>query len=66
MQDFELCARKLACAHPVLFLRNLPLLASSLQGRTQFDFGIFRSRNHLTLFNITLVSGTRTLVTFLS
>jgi len=54
MQDFELCARKMAAAHPVLFLRNLPLMASSLQGRTQYDFSIFRSRNHLTLFNTTL------------
>ena len=54
MQEFELCARKLMSSHPILFLRNLPLLASSLQGRTHFEFPIFRSRNHLTLFTILL------------
>jgi len=54
MQEFELCARKLMSSHPILFLRNLPLLASSLQGRTHFEFPIFRSRNHLTLYTILL------------
>jgi len=54
MHEFELCARKLMSSHPILFLRNLPLLASSLQGRTHFEFPIFRSRNHLTLFTILL------------
>jgi len=54
MQEFELCARKLMSSHPILFLRNLPLLASSLHGRTHFEFPIFRSRNHLTLFTILL------------
>ena len=41
-------------SHPVLFLRNLPLLSSSLRGRTQFEFPVFRSGNHLTLFTIVL------------
>ena len=54
MQEVELAARKLLSAHPDLFLRNLPLLASSLQGRTHLEFPIFRSRNHLTLFQIHL------------
>jgi len=54
MQEYELCARKLMSSHPILFLRNLPLLASSLQGRTHFEFPIFRSRNHMTLFTILL------------
>eukprot|EP00092_Neocalanus_flemingeri_P015764 GFUD01017066.1.p1 GENE.GFUD01017066.1~~GFUD01017066.1.p1 ORF type:complete len:2079 (+),score=577.03 GFUD01017066.1:73-6309(+) len=54
MHEFELCARKLMSSHPILFLRNLPLLASSLQGRTHFEFPIFRSRNHLTLYTILL------------
>jgi len=54
MQEYELAARKLVSSHPVLFLRNLPLLASSLQGRTNFDYHVFRVRNHLTLFTIHL------------
>ena len=54
VQGFETCARKLASAHPTLFLRNLPLLSSSLRGRTQFEFPVFRSGNHLTLFTIVL------------
>jgi hypothetical protein len=37
-----------------LFVRNLSLLASSLQGRTQYEFPLFRSRNHLTLFSIAM------------
>jgi hypothetical protein len=37
-----------------LFGRNLSLLASSLQGRTQYEFPLFRSRNHLTLFSIAM------------
>jgi len=32
------------------FLGNLPLIAASLKGRTQYDFSFFRSRNHMTLF----------------
>jgi len=54
MQEVELAARKLLSAHPDLFLRNLPLLASSLQGRTHLEFPVFRTRNHLTLFTIHL------------
>ena len=49
-QDFELCARKMAAVHPLLVLRQLPMLASSLTGRLYFDFGSFRSGNHLNLF----------------
>ena len=45
MQEQEVAARKLVSSHPALFLRNLPLLASSLQGRTHLDFPVFRSRS---------------------
>ena len=38
----------------LIFGRNLALLASSLQGRTQYEFPLFRSRNHLTLFSIAM------------
>ena len=54
MQEFEASARKLASCHPLLTLRNLPLVAASLKGRTEYDFSFFRSRNHMTLYNISL------------
>lgn len=50
-QDFELCARKIATVHPILVLRQLQMLASALMGRCHIEFPIFKSRNHLTLFN---------------
>lgn len=49
-QEFELCARKMAAVHPILVLRQLPMLASSLMGRSYLDFGQFRSGHHLNLF----------------
>ncbi|KAL6431603.1 hypothetical protein ACFW04_007276 [Cataglyphis niger] len=49
-QEFELCARKMAAVHPILVLRQLPMLASSLMGRCYLDFGQFRSGHHLNLF----------------
>lgn len=50
-QEFELCARKMATVHPILVLRQLPMLASSLTGRTYLSFSQFRSGHHLNLFN---------------
>lgn len=49
-QEFELCARKMAAVHPILVLRQLPMLASSLMGRCYLDFGQFRTGHHLNLF----------------
>ncbi|XP_072761874.1 integrator complex subunit 1 [Anoplolepis gracilipes] len=49
-QEFELCARKMAAVHPILVLRQLPMLASSLMGRCYLDFSQFRSGHHLNLF----------------
>ena len=54
MQDFESAARKVASCHPLLMLRNLPLIAASLKGRTEYDFSFFRARNHMTLYHISL------------
>ena len=42
MREFEAAARKLAATHPLLLLRNLPLLAAGMKGRTDFDFSFFR------------------------
>lgn len=49
-QDLELCARKLAATHPILVLRQLPMLAGSLKGRAQYDWTVLRSRGHFMLF----------------
>lgn len=49
-QEFEVCARKMAAVHPILVLRQLPMLASSLMGRSYLDFGQFRTGHHLNLF----------------
>ncbi|XP_008559998.1 integrator complex subunit 1 [Microplitis demolitor] len=49
-QEFELCARKMAAVHPILVLRQLPMLASSLTGRSHLDMIDFRTGNHLNLF----------------
>jgi integrator complex subunit 1 len=49
-QDLELCARKLTATHPVLVLRQLPMLAGSLKGRAQYDWGVLKNRGHLLLF----------------
>ncbi|KAB0795233.1 hypothetical protein PPYR_12072 [Photinus pyralis] len=49
-QELDLCARKLAAAHPELVLRQLPMLAGSLRGRAQYEFPVLKSRGHLLLF----------------
>ena len=54
MQEFECSLRKLAGTHPLLVLRNLPLIAASLKGRTGYDFSFFRSRNRMTFYVIML------------
>ena len=54
MREFEAAARKLAATHPLLILRNLPILASGMKGRTEFDFTFFRSRNHMTFYSMAL------------
>lgn len=48
--EFDLLARKMAAVHPALILRQLPMIATGLKGRTHLDFSVFKSRNHLTLF----------------
>ncbi|XP_017779364.1 PREDICTED: integrator complex subunit 1 [Nicrophorus vespilloides] len=47
----ELAARKLAATHPDLVLRQLPMLAGSLRGRSLYDWNVMRNRGHLVLFN---------------
>ncbi|KAJ8668061.1 hypothetical protein QAD02_009724 [Eretmocerus hayati] len=49
-RELELCARKMAAVHPILVLRQLPLLAVSLAGCGDLEFNQFRSGHHLSLF----------------
>lgn len=48
--DLEILARKLAATHPELVLRQLPMLAGSLRGRAQYEWGVLKSRGHLMFF----------------
>ncbi|XP_064607195.1 integrator complex subunit 1-like [Liolophura sinensis] len=50
MRDANIACRKLSAQHPLLILRQLPMLAALLKGRTQFTFGEMRHRNYLLFF----------------
>ncbi|CAH1794337.1 unnamed protein product [Owenia fusiformis] len=50
MYDANIALRKIAAHHPTLLLRQLPLMASLLKGRTYYTFGEFQARNNLLLF----------------
>ncbi|KAL8588059.1 hypothetical protein ACOMHN_012097 [Nucella lapillus] len=50
MKDANMACRKLASRHPTLILRQLPLLAAVVGGRTQLSIGEMRHRNLLLLF----------------
>ncbi|KAK7506750.1 hypothetical protein BaRGS_00002225 [Batillaria attramentaria] len=50
MYDANITCRKMAVSHPMLILRQLPLLAAVLGGRTQLSLGEMRHRNLLLLF----------------
>lgn len=46
-QDVELILRKFAACHPVLLLRELPLLASLVAGRSHMDLRVLRQEHHI-------------------
>uniref|UniRef100_T1HRR4 DUF3677 domain-containing protein n=1 Tax=Rhodnius prolixus TaxID=13249 RepID=T1HRR4_RHOPR len=48
--ELDLAVRKMAATHPLLVLRQLPLIASSLRGRVDLDWSVFKYRSHLLLF----------------
>uniref|UniRef100_A0A1B6DA21 Uncharacterized protein n=1 Tax=Clastoptera arizonana TaxID=38151 RepID=A0A1B6DA21_9HEMI len=50
-QELDLATRKMTATHPLLVLRQLTMLASSLRGRVHLDWSVFRQRSHLLLFN---------------
>lgn len=54
MYDANNAGRKLAAEHPLLILRQLPLIAALLQGKTQFSIQEMKTRNYLLLFSYVL------------
>lgn len=54
MYDANNASRKLAAEHPLLILRQLPLIAALLQGKTQFSIHEMKIRNYLLLFSYVL------------
>lgn len=48
--EMELLVRKLTASHPALILRQLPVIASLLQGRAHMDWNILKQKSWL-LFN---------------
>lgn len=50
MSDATMACKKLAVQHPVLLLRQLPLIAALLNGKTEFKFGEMRHKNFLLMF----------------
>ncbi|KAL3877747.1 hypothetical protein ACJMK2_035409 [Sinanodonta woodiana] len=54
MSDANLACRKLASEHPILILRQLPVIAAFLKGKSQFSFAEMRHRNYLMTFTYVL------------
>ncbi|XP_060071544.1 integrator complex subunit 1-like [Ylistrum balloti] len=50
MHDANIACRKLASQHPLLMLRQLPMMSALLKGKTQFKIGQLRHHNYLQLF----------------
>ncbi|OWF40859.1 integrator complex subunit 1-like [Mizuhopecten yessoensis] len=50
MHDANIACRKLASQHPLLMLRQLPMMNALLKGKTQFKIGQLRHHNYLQLF----------------
>lgn len=50
IDDVDMVCRKMASSHPLLFLRQLPMLYTALRGRVQWEFCVFSARNHLQYF----------------
>ncbi|XP_023242494.1 integrator complex subunit 1-like [Centruroides sculpturatus] len=54
MTDLDLICRKIASAHPILLLRQLPMLTVLLRGRVSTEYIASRARNHVTFFTCIL------------
>ncbi|KAG8191071.1 hypothetical protein JTE90_008385 [Oedothorax gibbosus] len=51
MVRIEFICKKMASNHPLLLLRQLPMMTSLLRGRVHLDYHQFRQQNHVTLFS---------------
>lgn len=51
MAKIEFICKKLASTHPVLLLRQLPMMTSLLRGRVHLEYHLFRHQNHVALFS---------------
>ncbi|TSS23714.1 Integrator complex subunit 1 [Bagarius yarrelli] len=51
VSDATLACRRLAVSHPVLLLRQLPMIAALLHGRIHLNLQEFRQQHHLTFFS---------------
>ncbi|KAK3862242.1 hypothetical protein Pcinc_031873 [Petrolisthes cinctipes] len=54
MCDLEAAVRKQAASHPLIVLRQLPLLAASLKGTNHLQLSALRASNYLELFSMVL------------
>jgi integrator complex subunit 1 len=54
MYDANIACRKVAKEHPILMLRQLPMITAILQGRASFTFPEVRHRNHIVLYKYIL------------
>ncbi|XP_035215176.1 integrator complex subunit 1-like [Stegodyphus dumicola] len=50
MARIEFICKKMASSHPVLLLRQLPMMTALLRGRVHLEYPLFRQQNHVTLF----------------
>ncbi|KAL5018222.1 hypothetical protein ScPMuIL_003944 [Solemya velum] len=50
MYDANIALRKVASEHPLLFLRQMPMLAALLKGKTDFTTGEMKHKNYTLMF----------------
>ncbi|GIY65222.1 integrator complex subunit 1 [Caerostris extrusa] len=51
MIRIEFICKKMASTHPILLLRQLPMMISLLRGRVHLEYHLFRQQNHIALFS---------------
>ncbi|XP_071035573.1 integrator complex subunit 1-like [Parasteatoda tepidariorum] len=51
MIRIEFICKKMASTHPLLLLRQLPMMISLLRGRVHLEYHLFRFQNHVALFS---------------
>ncbi|GFQ87230.1 integrator complex subunit 1 [Trichonephila clavata] len=51
MVRIEFICKKMASSHPILLLRQLPMMITLLRGRVHLEYHLFRQQNHVALFS---------------